>query len=91
MKYIISESRLLSVIHKFLDKKIPNPQVVKGIIYWGEPGNSNLVLDIENKLLLVGQFYIDSVSNVFGISERESISIIKKYFQNKGYEIDRVV
>jgi hypothetical protein len=65
--------------------------VVKGIIYWGEPGNSNLVLDIENKLLLVGQFYIDSVSNVFGISERESISIIKKYFQNKGYEIDRVV
>lgn len=91
MKYIISESRLISVIYKFLDKKIPNPQVVNGIVYWGEPGDSDLVLDIENKLLLVGQLFIDSVSNVFGISDRESISIIKKYLKNKGFEIDRVV
>ena len=33
----------------------------------------------------------DLIYNVFCISDRESISKIKKYLQNKGFEIDRVV
>lgn len=91
MKYIIFESRLLSVIYKFLDKKIPDPIEIDHLIYWGKPEDSDLLLDIKNKLLLIRMSLSGSVSDVFGISERESIRIITKYLKNKGFEIDRVV
>ena len=91
MKYIISESRLISVIHKFLDKKISDPIEINHLIYWGSPEESELVLNTIYKLLLIRQSLVESVSDIFGINERESINIIKKYLQNKGFEIDRIV
>lgn len=91
MKYIITESRLLQVIYKFLDRRFPDITEINGIVYFGEPDDGDMLIDIENKLLLIRSSFVETISGLFGISERESIRIVKSYVNHKGYKVERVV
>jgi hypothetical protein len=93
MKYIISESRLNSIMGKFLDDYFSKYEEIDNgdIISWGEGQDNQMVYDKENEILFVRESLYELMKDMFNIDHHEYVVFIKSYMANKGYYVNRIV
>lgn len=93
MKYVITESRLNSLLTKYMDNYLSKYKVIEDrkIVYWGEGENNQLVYDIQNEILFVRQDVMELFRSVFSLDHHEYVEFIKDYMANKGYFVRRII
>jgi len=88
MKYIIPESRLESLIYKYLDRKLDGIEPVKGQfsdIVFVLPGEEyGLLAWTHPSRLYIFRSLVEEISDMFSIEEYKDINkIIGRYIENK--------
>jgi hypothetical protein len=93
MKYVITESKLNSVMVRFLDNYLSKYEVIeaKDILSWGTGQDNQMVYDKDNELLFVRESLYELIKGVFSIDHHEYVEFIKSYMANKGYYVKRIV
>lgn len=93
MKYIISESRLNSLMTRFMDDYLSNYEVIDNgkTVIWGEGKENQILYDIENELLFVRESLWYLVRDLFSVEHHDWVVFIKSYMANKGYFVQRLV
>lgn len=93
MKYVITESRLNSLMTKFLDDYFSKYDAMdKGdILSWGEGRDNQMVYDKENELLFVRESLYELLRDMFSIDHHDYVEFIKSYMASKGYYVKRIV
>jgi hypothetical protein len=99
MKYIITESRLESLIFNYLDSKLDGTEPMKGKysdIVFGVPGETMGLIGIENPDWY-STLYIDSelfkeINLMFSLDWESTLDLIKKYAKSRyNLKIDAVL
>jgi hypothetical protein len=93
MKYFITESKLNSVMTRFLDDYLSKYEVMeaKDILSWGSGEDNQMVYDKEMELLFVRESVYELIKNMFDIDHHDYVEFIKSYMANKGYYVHRIV
>jgi len=93
MRYIISESRLSTIMVKFLDDYLSKYEVIeaKDILSWGTGQDNQMVYDKDNELLFVRESLYQLIRDVFGVEHHDYVEFIKSYMANMGYFVKRIV
>lgn len=93
MRYIISESRLSTIMVKFLDDYLSKYEVIEAtdIISWGTFQDNQMVYDKDNELLFVRESLYQLIRDVFGVEHHDYVEFIKSYMANKGYFVRRII
>ena len=93
MKYFITESKLNSVMTRFLDDYLSKYEVIetKDIIGWGSGEGNQMVYDKDMELLFVSVSVYELIKNMFDIDHHDYVEFIKSYMANKGYYVHRIV
>jgi len=105
MKYIITESRLESIIFKYLDSKLDGTEPMKGKysdIVFGVPGETMGVMGIENpdwhgdpdwnSTLYIDSELFNDINLMFCLDSGTTLDLIKKYVESRyNLEIDSVL
>lgn len=93
MKYVITESKLNSLMTKFLDDYFSKyDDIDKGdILSWGEGQDNQMVYDKENELLFVRESLYELIRDMFSLDHHDYVEFIKSYMANKGYYVKRIV
>lgn len=93
MKYVIAESRLNSLMNRFLDDYFSKYDAMdKGdILSWGEGNDNQMVYDKENELLFVRESLYELLRDMFSIDHHDYVEFIKSYMASKGYYVKRIV
>lgn len=93
MRYIISESRLSTIMVKFLDDYLSKYEVIDAtdIISWGTFQDNQMVYDKDNELLFVRESLYQLIRDVFGVEHHDYVEFIKSYMANKGYFVRRII
>lgn len=93
MKYVITESRLDSLMTRFLDDYFSKYDAMdKGdILSWGEGHDNQMVYDKENELLFVRESLYELLRDMFSIDHHDYVVFIKSYMASKGYYVKRIV
>jgi len=93
MKYIISESKLNSVMTRFLDDYFSKYDAMDNgdILSWGEGHDNQMVYDKENELLFVRESLYELIRDMFSLDHHDYVEFIKSYMANKGYYVKRIV
>ena len=93
MRYIISESKLNSIMVRFLDRYLSKYEVIedKDILSWGSGVENQIVYDKENELLFVSTSVYDLIKGMFDIDHHDYVEFMKYYMANKGYYVRRIV
>ena len=91
MKYIITESRLESIIFKYLDSKFDGIEPMKGKysdIVFGFPGETMGVMGIEEPygLFIDSELFMD-IKLMFSLDSGSTLDLIKKYVESR-YNLD---
>jgi hypothetical protein len=92
MKYIITESRLESLVFKYLDNKLEGTDIKKGIvsdIVFAFPGEKVGLLAV-NKYHKKGDNYLhiyfplfDEIQTMFSMKEGDVLEVIGKYLESR--------
>jgi len=96
MKYIITESRLESIIFKYLDSKFDGIEPMKGKysdIVFGFPGETMGVMGIEEPygLFIDSELFME-IKLMFSLDSGTTLDLIKKYVESRyNLEIDSVL
>lgn len=93
MKYVITESKLNSLMNRFLDDYFSKyDDIDKGdILSWGEGQDNQMVYDKENELLFVRESLYELIRDIFSLDHHDYVEFIKSYMANKGYYVKRIV
>ena len=93
MKYLITESRLNSIMTKYMDNYLSKYEVIEDrkIVSWGQDENNQLIYDTENEILFVRQDVMELFRSVFSLDHHEYVEFIKDYMANKGYFVRRII
>lgn len=93
MKYVITESKLNSLMTRFLDDYFSKyDDIDKGdILSWGEGQDNQMVYDKENELLFVRESLYELIRDIFSLDHHDYVEFIKSYMANKGYYVKRIV
>jgi hypothetical protein len=93
MKYIITESKLESVIFNFLDDYLNDfqPSVINDVLLFGRGLENQIAYDKGEKLLMVRESLFNMVKNMFSLSTISTRDLFKAYFLSKGYKVKRMV
>jgi len=91
MKYIITESRLESIIFKYLDSKLASIEPMKGKysdIVFGFPGETMGVMGIEEPygLFIDSELFME-IKLMFSLDSGSTLDLIKKYVESR-YNLD---
>lgn len=91
MKYIITESRLESIIFKYLDSKFDGIEPMKGKysdIVFGFPGETMGVMGIEEPygLFIDSELFME-IKLMFSLDSGTTLDLIKKYVESR-YNLD---
>lgn len=91
MKYIITESRLESIIFKYLDSKLDGTEPMKGKysdIVFGFPGETMGVMGIEEPygLFIDSELFME-IKLMFSLDSGSTLDLIKKYVESR-YNLD---
>jgi len=94
MKYIITESRLESLVFKYLDSKLDGTEPMKGKysdIVFGVPGETMGLIGIENPdwytTLYIGTELFKDIKLMFSLDSGSTLDLIKKYAKSR-YNLD---
>jgi len=94
MKYIITESRLESIIFKYLDSKLDGTEPMKGKysdIVFGVPGETMGLIGIENPdwytTLYIDTELFKDIKLMFSLNSGSTLDLIKKYAKSR-YNLD---
>jgi hypothetical protein len=96
MKYIITESRLESLVFKYLDSKFDGIEPMKGKysdIVFGFPGETMGVMGIEEPygLFIDSELFME-IKLMFSLDSGSTLDLIKKYVESRyNLEIDSVL
>jgi hypothetical protein len=99
MKYIITESRLESLVFKYLDSRLEGTEPMKGKysdIVFGVPGETMGLIGIENPDWY-STLYIDSelfkeINLMFSLDWESTLDLIRKYVKSRyNLKIDAVL
>lgn len=87
MKYIITESRLESIIFKYLDSKLAGIEPMKGKysdIVFGFPGETMGVMGIEEPygLFIDSELFME-IKLMFSLDSGTTLDLIKKYVESR--------
>jgi hypothetical protein len=94
MKYIITESRLESLVFKYLDSKLDGTEPMKGKysdIVFGVPGETMGLIGIENPdwytTLYIDTELFKDIKLMFSLNSGSTLDLIKKYAKSR-YNLD---
>jgi hypothetical protein len=85
MKYIISESRLDSIMKNYLDSSLLNKEIINnqaGIAVYDEEEDYLQYFSYKKELFILGEF-LDEFETMFGLTRKESIRFIMDWFENE--------
>ena len=91
MKYIITESRLESVIFRFLDSYLEEYPVIDGenLVLFGKGDFNQIAYDKGDKILFVRDSLYVLVRNMFNLTNTPAKKVFKDYMESKGYKVKR--
>lgn len=93
MKYLITESRLNSLMSKYLDDYLSKYEVTQNgeVISWGEGDDNQMIYDSDNEILFVRQEVMGLFRDIFSLDHHEYVEFIKDYMAKKGYYVHRII
>jgi hypothetical protein len=93
MKYIITESRLESVIFRFLDSYLKDysPEDNGSLIVFGKGDENQIAYDKGDGILFIRDSLYELVRNMFSLTNTRAKKIFKDYMESKGYKVKRFV
>ena len=99
MKYIITESRLESLVFKYLDSRLEGTEPMKGKysdIVFGVPGETMGLIGVENpgwyNTLYIDSELFNDINLMFSLDWESTFDLIKKYVESRyNLEIDSVL
>jgi hypothetical protein len=93
MKYIITESRLESVIFRFLDSYLKDYSIEDNgsLVVFGKGDKNQIAYDKGDMILFVRDSLNELVKNMFSMSNTSTKKLFKDYMQSKGYKVKRFV
>lgn len=92
MKYIITESRLSSIMTKFMDDYLSKYEKLDNFasVRWGTGKNNVMLYDVENEVLFIDESSFNLIRSVFSLEHHEAVVFIKDYMASKGYFVRRI-
>lgn len=93
MKYTITESRLESVIFRFLDSYLKEYNIEDNgsLVIFGKGDKNQIAYDKGDMILFVRESLYELVRNMFNLTNTTAKKIFKDYMQSKGYRVKRMV
>ena len=85
MKYIISESRLDSIMKNYLDSSLLNKEIINnqaGIAVYDDEENYLEYFPRKRELFILGEF-LDDFEALFGLTRKEAVRFIMDWFENE--------
>lgn len=93
MKYIISESKLESVIFRFLDSYLQDYSMEDNgsLVIFGKGDKNQIAYDKGDKILFVRDSLYSLVRDMFSITNTPTKKIFKDYMESKGFKVKRMI
>ena len=85
MKYIISESRLDTIMKNYLDSSLLNKEIINnqaGIAVYDDKENYLEYFRGKRELFILGEF-LDDFEALFGLTRKEAVRFIMDWFENE--------
>ena len=93
MKYIITESKLESVIFRFLDSYLKDysPEDNGSLVVFGKGDKNQIAYDKGDGILFVRESLYQLIRDMFSLTNTPTKKIFKDYMESKGYKVKRFV
>ena len=93
MKYIITESRLESVIFRFLDSYLKDYSIEDNgsLVVFGKGDKNQIAYDKGDMILFVREHLYELLRDMFSLNNTSARKVFKDYIESKGYRVKRFV
>ena len=93
MKYIITKSKLQSVVFRFLDSYLEEYPMEENenLVVFGRNDKNQIAYDKGDRILFVRDSLYELVRNMFSITNTPAKQLFKDYMESKGFKVKRFV